>query len=85
MKITEKGMLLVISGPSGCGKSTIVSNILAFTSNFRKAFIKGENVEIVPDFVSGKGRLEADITLSAPVHSLLFSLVRGYLKGTSRK
>ena len=29
MKITEKGMLLVISGPSGCGKSTIVSNILA--------------------------------------------------------
>ncbi len=34
MKITEKGMLLVISGPSGCGKSTIVSNILARDDNF---------------------------------------------------
>ena len=34
MKITEKGMLLVISGPSGCGKSTIVSNILARDDNY---------------------------------------------------
>lgn len=34
MKITEKGMLVVISGPSGCGKSTVVSNILARSDNY---------------------------------------------------
>ena len=34
MKITEKGMLIVISGPSGCGKSTVVSNILARSDNY---------------------------------------------------
>ena len=62
----------------------IVSNILAFTSNFKKSDIKSENVSVVPDFISGKGSLATDITLSAPVHSLLFGLIKGYFRGTSR-
>ena len=62
----------------------IVSNILAFTSGFKKSYINSENVSVVPDFVSGKGSLKIDITLSAPVHSLLFGLIKGYFRGISR-
>lgn len=63
----------------------IVSNILAFTSNFAKATINDENITVEPDFVSGKGSLSIDITLSVPTGSLLSGLIKGYLKGISKK
>lgn len=63
----------------------IVSNILAFTSNFGKAEIKDERVFVRPDFVSGKGSLRTDITLSVPAGSLVAGVIRGYLKGITRK
>ena len=65
--------------------SGIVSNILAFTSNFGTAVIKDENVRVEPDFVSGKSRFEADITLSVRALFLLSSLIKGYFANLSRK
>ena len=84
-------LIVVVSKPDAADTAVdfgictgIVSNILAFTSNFKKSVIKGENVSVEPDFISGKGSLATDITLSAPVHSLLFGLLKGYFRGISR-
>ena len=63
----------------------LVSTFLAFTSNFGKSEIKGENISVVPDFVSGKSTIEADITLSAKTVSILLSLLKGYMKNQSTK
>lgn len=63
----------------------ILSNILAFTSNFRKAVINDKNIGIEPDFVTGKSRFSADITISIMAGALLYSLIRGYLKGVLGK
>ncbi len=63
----------------------IVSNILAFTSNFRRANISDENIHIEPDFLTGKSRLAVDITVRIGAGALLYGLLRGYIKGTSHK
>lgn len=63
----------------------VVSNILAFTSNFGKAVINDKNISVDPDFISGKSSLSTDITLSVPTGSLLIGLIKGYLKGISKK
>lgn len=63
----------------------ILSNILAFASNFRKAVINDKNIGIEPDFVTGKSRFSADITISIMAGALLYSLIRGYLKGVLGK
>lgn len=63
----------------------IVSNILAFTSNFRKARIKDESVLVEPDFLTGKSSLGVDITLRIGTGALLFGLLKGYIKGISHK
>lgn len=63
----------------------IVSNILAFTSNFGKAVINDKNIVVEPDFISGKNSFCTDIILSVPTGSLLWGLIRGYLKGISKK
>lgn len=63
----------------------ILSNILAFTSNFRKAVINDKNIGIEPDFVTGKSRFSTDITISIMAGALLYSLIRGYLKGVLGK
>ena len=58
----------------------IVISLLALTSGFGKSVIKDENISVSPDFISGKSSIETDITLSAPVRSLVWSILRGYLK-----
>ena len=63
----------------------IVSSILAFTSNFGKAVINDERVSVEPDFISGKGSLSTDITLSVQTFSLLAGVIKGYFKGISKK
>lgn len=65
--------------------SGVLTSLLAFTSNFGKSIIKDDNVSIEPDFVSGKSRIELDITLSARVIFVISGLVRGYFKNQSRK
>lgn len=63
----------------------IVSSILAFTSNFGKAVINDERVSVEPDFISGKGSLRTDITLSVQTFSLLAGVIKGYFRGISKK
>lgn len=62
----------------------IVSNILAFTSNFRKARVNDKNVFVEPDFITGKSSLAVDITVSITVWPLLVSLIKGYFKGIKK-
>lgn len=61
-----------------------VSTLLALSSEFSKSKINSENVMVAPDFIAGKSSLEADISLSIPAGSLLFSIITGYLKNLSR-
>lgn len=63
----------------------IVSNILAFTSNFRKASINDENILVEPDFITGKSSLAVDVTVKISSFSLVSSFVKGYIKGISHK
>ncbi len=63
----------------------IVSNLLAFTSNFRKASINEENILVEPDFITGKSSLELDITLKICTFFLVRSLIGGYIKGILHK
>lgn len=91
-KITVDELYVTVSKPDAADTAVafgictgIVSNILAFTSNFGKSHINGEKVAVVPDFVLGKGSLEADITISVAAGSLLLSLVKGCFRGISRK
>lgn len=63
----------------------IVSNILAFTSNFKKANINDKNILVEPDFVTGKGSLAVDITVKIRTFYLVGGLVKGYIRGISHK
>lgn len=63
----------------------IVSNILAFTSNFARAELNEDNIFVKPDFVAGKSSFCADITLSIRTGSLLMSIIKGYIRGISKK
>ncbi len=60
-----------------CG---IVSSALAFCSNFKKCKINDDNVGVYPDFVSGKGSVEADISLQASLFSIAVCAVKILLK-----
>lgn len=60
--------------------SGIVSSILAFTSYFGKSVIKDKNVRVEPDFITGKSRIETDITLSVRVCFVLSMLLKMLLK-----
>ncbi len=91
-KITIDELYVVVSKPDAADTAVqfglcggIVSNILAFTSNFKKAVINDEKVGVVPDFITGKSGFRTDITLSIAAGSLLMSFIKGYLKGISRK
>ena len=91
-KIRVDELKVVISKPDAADTAVqfglcggIVSNILAFTSNFAKADIKDENISLVPDFVTGKSSVRMDVTLSVTAGSLIVSIVKGYLKGTMKK
>ncbi len=70
-KIKIDALRVVVSKPDAADTaiqfglcSGLVSSILAFTSNFGKSMIKDKNVSIVPDFITGKSRVETDVTLS---------------------
>lgn len=63
----------------------IVSTLLALSSEFSKAHINDKNISVVPDFISGKSSLMADITLKVPLGSLLFSVIKGFFKNQFRK
>lgn len=91
-KIRVDGLNVVVSKPEAADTAIqfgicngLVSTFLAFTSNFGKSQIKSENVSVVPDFVSGKSKIDADITLSARTGSILLSLLKGYMKNQSTK
>ena len=91
-KIRVDGLNVVVSKPDAADTAIqfgicngLVSTFLAFTSNFGKSEINGENISVVPDFVSGKSRFDADITLSARTVSILLSLLKGYMKNQSSK
>lgn len=60
--------------------SGIVSGILAFTSAFGKSVIKDKNISVEPDFISGKSRIETDITLSVRVCFVLLMLLKMLLE-----
>lgn len=63
----------------------IVTSLLVLTDGFGKAKIKSEKVSVCPDFISGKSTLSTDITLSAPTFSILWSVIRGYLRNQFKK
>ena len=60
--------------------SGIVSAILALASGFGKAVIKDENVSIQPDFISGKSRIETDVTLSVRTCHAVILLLKMLVK-----
>ena len=91
-KIKIDGLNVVVSKPDAADTAIqfgvcngLVSTFLAFTSNFGKSEINSENISVVPDFVTGKSRIDADITLSARTVSILLSLLKGYMKNQSKK
>lgn len=91
-KIKVDGLNVVVSKPDAADTAIqfgvcngFVSTFLAFTSNFGKSEIKSENISVVPDFVTGKSKIDADITLSARTVSILLSLLKGYMKNQSKK
>ena len=63
----------------------IVASIIAFTSNFGKAEVNHDNIYVSPDFLTGKSSVSADVRLSVPAGSLLWSIIRGYLRNLFKK
>ena len=91
-KIKVDGLNVVVSKPDAADTAIqfgicngLVSTFLAFTSNFGKSQIKSENISVVPDFVTGKSKIDVDITLSVRTVSILLSLLKGYMKNQSKK
>ena len=64
--------------------SGIVSAILALASSFGKSKIKDENVSIVPDFISGKSRIETDVTMSVKTCHVAVLAVKLLLKNYNK-
>lgn len=91
-KVDIKKLVCVVSKPDAADTaiqfglcSGVISTILALCSNFGKCKIDNRNVGASMDFLSGKSRVEADITLSAKTIAILASLIKGYMKNLLRK
>ena len=91
-KIRIDALNVVVSKPDAADTaiqfgicSGIVTAILAFSKLFGKSVIRDENVSVVPDFISGKSRIETDITLSVrvchAVTAFIKILIKRILKG----
>lgn len=90
--ITLRSLVVTVSRPEAADTAVqfgiccgIVSSILALTDIFYKAKISSENVRVVPDFVTGKSSVMADITISASVLSILICILKAYLYKTSSR
>lgn len=91
-KIEIDELCVVVSKPDAADTAVqfgicngIVVSLLALADSFGKAKIRHENISVSPDFILGKSTLCINITLSAPAGSILWSVVRGYLKNQFKK
>ena len=64
--------------------SGIVSAILALASAFGKSIIKDENVSIVPDFITGKSRIETDVTMSVRTCHVIVLAIKLLIKNYNK-
>lgn len=62
-----------------------VSGIVALSSLFGKSKLNEKNIEVIPDFLSGKSKLCTDIDLSAKTIFVLKSIISGYISNSSKK
>lgn len=62
-----------------------ISGIIALTSLFGKSKICEKNIEVTPDFLSGKSKIYADIEIGAKTVFVLKSLIFTFISNSSTK
>lgn len=91
-KINIRKLTLSVSRPDAGDTAILfgicqgaVSGIVALSSLFGKSKLNEKNIEVIPDFLSGKSKLCTDIDLSAKTIFVLKSIISGYISNSSKK
>ena len=91
-KIKIRKLMVTASKPDAADTAVLygiygglVTTALAMASEFSKCRINEKNVGVIPDFATGKSKIDVDITISSRLVVVYGCLFRAYLKNEEKK